>query len=112
MIGLIRIPAILLLLLPAVMFYSSTCALVGLGMLNNACCLNMSRVRRYSGPPKFLKGLFAGSFGRLLCLGSYAHQTSATHSRLTLELTDMAESEQGGSSSGGGGGAGDNLSQG
>merc|ERR1719350_471913 len=54
----------------------------------------MARERKYSSPPKFLKRLFAGALGKILCLGNYYHQVSSTHHRLVLELSDMAESEQ------------------
>ncbi len=77
-----------------VMFYSNTTALIGIGLLLNVTCISMARERKYSGPPKFLKMLFSGSVGKCLCLGHYYHQVSATHQRLFLELTDMAESEQ------------------
>ncbi len=78
------------------MFYSNTCVLVGLALVFNVVCISLCRVRKFVGPPKGLKVLFAGSFGKLLCLGSYYHQTSFTHQRLVLELSDLdlAESEQ------------------
>merc|ERR1719189_628621 len=77
-----------------VTFYSNITALVGIAVLLNVVCLSMARERKYSSPPKFLKRLFAGYLGQFLCLGNYYHQVSSTHQRLTVELTDMAESEQ------------------
>ncbi len=76
------------------MFYSNTTALIGIGLLLNVTCVSMCRERKFTPPPRFLKALFAGPAGRLLCLGHYLHQVSATHQRLVVELTDMAESEQ------------------
>ena len=60
----------------AVTFYSNITALVGIAVLLNVVCLSMARERKYSSPPKFLKRLFAGSLGKLLCLGNYYHQVS------------------------------------
>jgi len=87
-----------------VTFYGNTAALLGLGLLINVSCLSMSRLRKYTGPPRLLTSLFAGPLGKFLCLGHYYHQVSSTHQRLVLELSDMdlAESEQGASSGGGG----------
>ena len=78
----------------SVNFYSNTTALIGLGLLQNVTILSMTRERKHTGPPKVLKMLFSGSFGKCLCLGHYYHQVSFTHQRLVLELTDMAESDQ------------------
>ena len=55
-------------------FYSNITALVGIAILLNVVCLSMARERKYNSPPKFLKNLFAGVLGKLLCLGNYAHQ--------------------------------------
>ncbi len=91
-----------------VMFYSNTCVLVGLALLLNAACISLARVRRFTGPPKGLKALFSGAAGRILCLGSYSAQTSFTHQRLVLELSDMdlAESERQQDDCGAGGSSG------
>lgn len=75
-------------------FYSNITALVGIAVLLNVVCMSMARERKYSSPPKFLKNTFSGVLGKCLCLGNYYHQVSSTHQRLTVELTDMAESEQ------------------
>lgn len=75
-------------------FYSNITALVGIAVLLNVVCMSMARERKYSSPPKFLKNTFSGYLGKCLCLGNYYHQVSSTHQRLTVELTDMAESEQ------------------
>ena len=56
--------------------------------------MSLARERKYTSPPKFLKNAFGGFLGKCLCLGNYYHQVSSTHQRLTVELTDMAESEQ------------------
>ena len=56
--------------------------------------MSLARERKYQSPPKFLKNAFGGLLGKCLCLGNYYHQVSSTHQRLTVELTDMAESEQ------------------
>merc|ERR1719360_111615 len=77
-----------------VTFYSNITALVGIAVLLNVVCMSMARERKYNSPPKFLKHTFSGFIGKFLCLGNYYHQVSATHQRLTVELTDMAESEQ------------------
>jgi len=82
-----------------VLFYSNTAVLVGIAILLNVSCISMARERRYSSPPKFLRNLFSGFLGRVLCLGSYYHQVSETHQRLELELDDVymndfPESEQ------------------
>ena len=55
-------------------FYSNITALVGIAILLNVVCLSMARERKYNSPPKFLKNLFAGVLGKLLCLGNYSHQ--------------------------------------
>ncbi len=58
------------------MFYSNTTAMIGIGLLLNVSCISMSRERKFQGPPKFLKALFAGTLGKCLCLGNYYHQVS------------------------------------
>lgn len=78
----------------AVTFYSNITALVGIAILLNVVCMSLARERKYQSPPKFLKNAFGGLLGKCLCLGNYYHQVSSTHQRLTVELTDMAESEQ------------------
>ena len=75
-------------------FYSNITALVGIAILLNVVCMSLARERKYQSPPKFLKNAFGGILGKCLCLGNYYHQVSSTHQRLTVELTDMAESEQ------------------
>ena len=75
-------------------FYSNITALVGIAILLNVVCMSLARERKYQSPPKFLKNAFGGLLGKCLCLGNYYHQVSSTHQRLTVELTDMAESEQ------------------
>jgi len=77
-----------------VTFYSNITALVGIAILLNVVCMSLARERKYQSPPKFLKNAFGGLLGKCLCLGNYYHQVSSTHQRLTVELTDMAESEQ------------------
>jgi len=77
-----------------VTFYSNITALIGIAVLLNVVCMSMARERKYNSPPKFLKNAFSGYLGQFLCLGNYYHQVSSTHQRLTVELTDMAESEQ------------------
>lgn len=77
-----------------VTFYSNITALIGIAIMLNVICMSMARERKYTSPPKFLKNMFSGCLGKLLCLGNYFHQVSSTHQRLVLELTDMAESEQ------------------
>jgi len=82
-----------------VLFYSNTALLVGIALVLNVTCISMARERRYSSPPRFLRNLFSGFLGRILCLGSYYHQVSETHQRLVLELdnvsmNDCPESEQ------------------
>ena len=49
---------------------------MGIAVLLNVVCLSMARERKYSSPPKFLKRLFAGALGKILCLGNYYHQVS------------------------------------
>ena len=78
----------------SVTFYSNITALVGIAILLNVVCMSLARERKYQSPPKFLKNAFGGLLGKCLCLGNYYHQVSSTHQRLTVELTDMAESEQ------------------
>jgi len=77
-----------------VTFYSNITALIGIAILLNVVCMSMAREKKYNSPPKFLKNTFSGFIGQILCLGNYYHQVSSTHQRLTVELTDMAESEQ------------------
>jgi len=77
-----------------VLFYSNTGALVGIAIVLNICCISISRERRYSGPPKWLRNFFSGFMGRLLCLGNYYHQVSDTHQRLIVEMDDIMDSPE------------------
>jgi len=77
-----------------VLFYSNTGALVGIAMVLNVACISLSRERRYSGPPKWMKHFFSGYMGRVLCLSSYSSQVSETHQRLMVELDDISESPE------------------
>merc|ERR1719220_2811301 len=75
-----------------VMFYSNTGALVGIAIVLNICCISLTREKRYSSPPKWLRNFFSGFIGRILCLGNYYHQVSETHQRLVVELDDIQDS--------------------
>jgi len=77
-----------------VLFYSNTLALVGIAIVLNICCLGITREKRYTSPPKVLRDLFSGSFGKLLCLGNYYNQISFTHQRLSSEMDTMSESPE------------------
>ena len=78
-----------------VLFYSNTAALVGIAIVLNICCISLTRERRYSSPPKWLRNFFSGFMGRVLCLGNYYHQVSETHQRLELDdIQESPESEQ------------------
>lgn len=77
-----------------VLFYSNTAALVGIAIVLNVCCISISRDQRYSSPPKFLRNLFTGFVGKLLCLGNYYHQVSGTHHRLLVEMDQVSESPE------------------
>jgi len=78
-----------------VLFYSNTTALVGIAIVLNICCISLTRERRYSSPPKWLRNFFSGFMGRILCLGTYYHQVSDTHQRLELDdVQESPESEQ------------------
>ena len=48
-------------------------------------------VVRYTSPPKVLRDLFSGSFGKLLCLGNYYNQISFTHQRYTIIINISCE---------------------
>jgi len=77
-----------------VLFYSNTTALVGIAIVLNICCISLTREKRFSSPPKWLRNFFSGFMGRILCLGNYYHQVSDTHQRLVVELDDVQESPE------------------
>jgi len=77
------------------LFYSNTASLIGIAIVLNICCISLTREKRYSAPPKFLRNFFSGFVGRLLCLGNYYHQVSETHQRLgNVELDDIQDSPE------------------
>jgi len=77
-----------------VLFYSNTASLVGIAIVLNICCISLTREKRYSAPPKWLRNFFSGFIGRILCLGNYYHQVSETHERLVVELDDIQDSPE------------------
>jgi len=77
-----------------VLFYSNTASLVGIAIVLNICCISLTREKRFSAPPKWLRNFFSGFMGKLLCLGNYYHQVSETHQRLVVELDDIQDSPE------------------
>jgi nicotinic acetylcholine receptor len=77
-----------------VLFYSNILALVGIAIVLNICCPGITREKRYTSPPKFLRNIFSGALGKFLCLSNYYNQISFTHQRLSSEMETMSESPE------------------